>query len=351
MFITTLAKAVSFFLTVLMIFTTPLNLVIGKKTEKIKDAEENCRLSFAAISDTHIDEKTSFISDGMLELGLIDMEKAEDRLDAVVIDGDITNHGYIEQWDIVASSFNKYDVTDNLFLVTGNHDTWGPNRDDFTNPDDGVLVTFTKYNKSIAGREISNMYYSDIVNGYYFIALGSEEDHTCAYVSDTQLQWFAAEMEKASKTELPIFVFFHQSINGTHGLPYNWELNKDDPADKGGIGDQSDAVVEILKKYDNVIYTSGHIHAGLKAADDKGLLGADYATVEYMENNHGNNITLVNLPSFTNPDVIHGGHLSNGCGFVYEVYDNYVLLRARNFGAGTWLTNYDVKIDIVKYVK
>ena len=346
MFNTILARIVSIFLSVFMFLFTPANLVLGKKTAEISDAEENCRLSFAAISDIHLDEKASFISDGMFELGLMDMEKAKDRPDAVVFDGDLTNHGYIGQWDIFASSVEKHDVSDNLFIVTGNHDTWGPNRDDFTNPVDGVLTTFVKYNKSIAGREINNMYYSDVVNGYYFIVLGSEHDNTSAYLSDAQLEWFAGEMKKAAETKLPIFVFCHQPINGTHGLPYNWNLSKEDPADEGGLGEQSDAVVEILKKYDNVFYITGHIHAGLKNEKDK--LGVDYSTVEYMKNNNGNNITLVNLPCFANPDVIRGAHISNGCGFVVEAYDSHVLLRARNFGAGTWLTKYDVTVDVVK---
>ena len=347
MFNTVLAKFVSIILSVLMFSCTPANFLLGKKTARISDAEADCRLSFAAISDIHLDEKASFISDGMFELGLMDMEKAKDRPDAVVFDGDLTNHGYFEQWDIFASSIAKHDVSDKLFIVAGNHDTWGPNRDDFTNPVDGVLPTFIKYNKSVAGREIENMYYSDVVNGYYFIVLGSEKDNTNAYLSDAQLMWFAGEMEKAAQTGLPIFVFCHQPINGTHGLPYNWEFKKDDPADRGGIGEQSDAVAETLKKYDNVIYISGHVHAGFKN-EKNSLIGVDYATVEYMENDNGNKITLVNLPCFANPDVTRGAHIANGCGFVVEAYDTHVLLRARNFGAGTWITKFDVTVDLVK---
>lgn len=346
MFNTYLARFVSILLSVIMFITTPINFVLGKRTEKISNARDNCRLSFAAISDIHLDEKASFISDGMFELGLMDMEKADNRLDALVINGDFTNHGYIGQWEIFADSLAKYDITDNLFLVTGNHDTWGPNEDDYANPVDGVLPTFIKYNKSIAGRDVEHMYYSDIVNGCYFIALGSEKDNVDAFVSDEQIDWLDSELEKASHTGLPIFVFFHQPINGTHGLPYTWELDKEAPGDKGGIGSESDKVVEVLKKYDNIFYISGHIHAGLKTADDK--IGPNYASVEYMKNNKGNDITLINLPCFANPDVIRGAHIANGCGFVFEVYDSQVLIRARNFGAGTWLTKYDVTVDIVK---
>lgn len=345
MFTVFLAKTVSVLLAVIMFITAPVNFLFGKRTKKIEDAEENCRLSFAAISDMHLDEKASFISDGMLELGFMDMDKAKDRLDAVVFDGDITNHGYFEQWDIFASSVARHNISDNLFIVTGNHDTWGPNRDDFTNPVDGVLPTFIKYNRTVSDRNISNMYYSGIVNGYCFICLGSEHDNTCAYLSDKQLDWFAREMKKASAAGLPVFVFCHQPLNGTHGLPYNWGLDKKDPPDEGGIGDQSDAVAAVLKKYDNVFYISGHIHAGLKRASAK--LGVDYASVEYMENNNGNKVTLINLPCFANPDVLRLGHVSNGCGFVVEAYDSHVLLRARNFGAGTWLTRYDVSVELV----
>ncbi|GEM_PF-245468 len=346
MFTVVLAKCVSAMLAVIMFLSTPLNFFLGKKTEEIKDAEGGCKLSFAAISDIHLDEKASFISDGMLGLGFMDMDKAVDRLDAVTFVGDITNHGYIGQWDIFANSVANHDISDRLFVIAGNHDTWGPNRDDFENPEDGVLPTFIKYNKSISGRDIQNMYYSDIVNGYYFICLGSEYDSTCAYVSDTQLEWFAGEMEKASRTGLPIFVFFHQPINGTHGLPYNWGLDKEDPADEGGIGEQSDKVVAILKKYDNVFYLSGHIHAGFKNEGNSTIV--DYASVEYMKNDNGNNITLINLPCFANPDVIRGAHMANGCGWVIEAYEGKVLLRARNFGAGTWLTKYDVTVNLDK---
>lgn len=345
MFSTVIAKIISFMLSAVMIIGTPFNLLTGKEHAAIARAEENCRLGFAVVSDTHIDEKTSFYSASVLKSGFIDMQKASDRLDAVVFDGDITNHGYIKQWDIFAQAVSDYDISDNVYLVIGNHDTWGPNREDFQNPVDGVLPTFVRYNKEIAGRDIEKTYYSDVMNGYYFIALGSESDSTCAYLSDEQLEWFAGEMEKAQRTGLPIFVFCHQSINQTHGLPYNWELNKNDPPDEGGIGDQSDAVVEILKKYDNVFYFSGHIHAGFKNEGSK--IGVDYSSVEYMENDNGNSVTLINTPCFANPDFMRGGHISNGCGWIVEAYADKVLLRARNFSAGTWLTKYDVCIEIV----
>lgn len=340
---TILTSIVSVMLSVIMLIATPINLLTGAKEKKIQYAEDGCKLSFAAIADIHM--KNMWGEQKVLELGLKDMEKAKDKLDAVAFVGDITDHGYYEMWDRVADAALKFDAAKNTFVVVGNHDTWGPNRDEFDNPVDGVKPTFIKYNKTISDRDITEMYYSDIINGYYFIALGSEEDHTYAYLSDAQLEWFDAEMQKAQATGLPIFVFLHQPVIGSHGLPYNWELNKDDPYDEGGIGPQNDQVVDILKKYDNVFFISGHIHAGIKNEASK--LGVDYASVEYMENNSGNKITLINLPSYMYFDVTRGGHIMPGCGFIVEAYESKVILRARNFVTGTYLSKFEVEVPIV----
>ncbi|MBQ7731803.1 MAG: metallophosphoesterase [Lentisphaeria bacterium] len=338
-------RIVSLFLSVVMTLTAPLGLLMGKETAKLARAKEDCRVSFAAISDIHMRGNYKLIFRGMLELGLLDMERAQDKLDAVAFVGDVTNHGYVDQWDAFADSVRGYDIAENTMVVVGNHDTWGPNRDEFDDPEDGVKATFIRYNKTISGRDITEMYYSDIINGYPFIALGSETDSTSAYLSDTQLAWFAREMEKAAATGKPIFVFMHQPINQTHGLPYVWDLDKDDPPDKGGVGDQSAALAAILKKYDNVFYISGHLHAGYKNADSR--IGPAYACVETMENDNGNPITLINLPSYMYFDLQRGGHIANGCGWVVEVYDGEVLLRARNFAAGTWITRYDRTVPLV----
>ena len=343
-------RLVSYILSGVLTLIAPVNLMLGVDHTPVTRAKEDCKLSFATISDIHLRENFNLIFEGMLDLGLSDMENAEDRFDAVVFDGDITDGGEIGQWDVFSDALSRYDIADNVFIVTGNHDTWGPYDEDagetWDDPEKGFKNTFIKYNKSITNRDITEMYYSDTVNGYPFIVLGAEEDHTWAFISDEQIRWLDSELQKASATGLPIFVFIHQPVNETHGLPYNWELDETHPADKGGIGEQSSSVVDVLKKYDNIFYVSGHIHAGFKNEDSK--IGVEYASVEYLKNNNGNNITLINLPSYMYFDFLRGGHLANGCGWVVEAYENEVLIRARNFGTGSWLPKYDVTVPIVK---
>lgn len=326
-----IVKAISLFLAELIALFSPLSTLTGDKQGAIQRAEENCNASFAVISDTHI---TSAVRGGVLELGLMDMANAEEKLDAVVFDGDITDHGAIEMWDVFADTMAKYDIAEQTILVEGNHDTWGPVDGDL----ELTTQTFIDYNKKISGRELTERYYTTEINGYPVIVLASEGDHTYADVSDKQIAWFAAEMAKASLKGLPIFVFMHQPINETHGLPYTWEMDKSDPPEKGGIGDASDAIFDIIKQYDNVFYISGHIHAGFS-------VGGLFSTAVSVEKYDG--YTLVNVPCYMYPDVQRGGNITNGTGYVFEMYDDHVLIRARNFSTGTWCTKYDEVIELI----
>ena len=341
-----LLRAVLIAIAVPLVLLTVMISLTPRTTARISNAQEACRLSFAAISDTHLRAKPAFVFRALMHLGLSDMDRAEDKPDALVLNGDITEGGAPAQWELLKGVLEKHDAADQIFLVAGNHDTRGPNRKDFNNPDNGVKVTFQRYNRSIAGREIDQMYYADTVNGYPFIVLGSERDSTDAFLSEEQLQWFAAAMEEAAQTGKPIFVFLHQPLNGRHGAPYTFDLDPDAKPDEGGVGPQSDRVLSILKKYDNVFYFSGHLHAGLKNADTK--IGPPYASVEFLENNKGNPITLVNLPMYIFFDIRHGGsNVELGCGWVVEAYQDEVLLRARSFVTGAWLPSFDQTVPLV----
>ncbi len=291
---------------------------------------DNVKLNFATIADTHMTD--SKLRASMLELGLYGMESSKQRLDALVIAGDITDHGYTEQYEMLAEAFSKYDPAENIIFAEGNHDTW--------TEDEGYNLAreyFVKYNKEICGRDIDKAYYSTEINGYTFIVLGSEYDHTDAYFSDAQLEWLAAEMEIASKDNLPIFVVSHWPINLSHGLPETWGDDEPEP-DDGGMGDQSDAVEAILKKYKNVFLISGHIHNGLSNEETAEYYG--YCSVESEGSFHS-----INLPSYMYMTI--RGRIANGTGCQFEVYDDRVEIRSRSYSADVWYTDYNFTIPLV----
>ena len=96
----------------------------------------------------------------------------------------------------------------------------------------------------------------------------------------------------------------------------------------GGLGKQSDAVEEILKKYRNVYYFSGHSHMGLGGERCKKENG--YASIEQE-----NSLTLINLPSLACGNH-HGEDKAFCMGFQLEVYDGKVIIRPRNLKKHSW---------------
>ncbi len=325
-----LKAVISIVLAVANVFALPF---VGHMNDYFKaKAPEEVRMNLAVISDTHVQD--SVIRQAMLELGLEDMEKSYTPIDALLITGDITDHGYKEQYDRVLEAFAGRTPAQKILPVQGNHDTWTRDSDD--GDYSGMIRNFTGFVKEVGGPEIATPYYSQDVNGYHLIFLASEYDHTDAYVSDAQLQWLEGEMNEAAESGKPIFVFCHWPINQTHGLPKTWG-DKDYDPQTGGLGDQSDAVEQILMKYDNVFYITGHIHSGFSSADEASFRG--YASIEER-----NGLHLVNLPCYMYFSL--RGYPLNGTGYMIEVYDGEVLFRARNFATGIWHTKYDVSVPL-----
>ncbi len=322
---------VSVVLSFLNICTFPFfGFYAGEDNYKVKDAEE-IQLNFAAISDIHMTDEFARVQ--VLKCGLWDMNYAYDELDALVLAGDLTDNGRVEQYENLKKAFEPYTPAKEIIMAVGNHDTW-TDEDDAYEP---AKENFVKYSKEITGRELTECYFTTEINGYTFIVMASEGTSTAAYISNTQLKWLRAEMNKASQKGLPIFVISHWPVAESHGLPETWEAGETDRL-RGSFGDQNDQVEAILKDYENVFLISGHIHNGFVNEDQVGVYG--YASVESYGSFHS-----INLPSFMYMGI--RGRVMNGCGYSIEVYEDEVLVRARSFTSGIWYTDYDVTIPLV----
>lgn len=295
---------------------------------------DNIRLCATIVSDTHIDVRhpVKIVPMYLLMSALKGAKKS--RSDAFITVGDTTSAGTSANWALARTCFGKVpDAAGKIILTVGNHDGW--NDDD--NYESAQAEYFSAY-RDICKRKISTTYFSEVINGHYFICIGTDSDSGCAAaISDTQMEWFKAEMEKAGATAKPIFVFCHQSLNGRHGLPRTWDRREapDRPLDEGGIGARSEEVAEILKKYKNVFYFSGHSHMGLCGEDT--LKKEGYST---FENEDG--VTLINLPSLSCGN--HHGELQGlGIGLQLEIYDTKVVLRPKNYISGKWIKKINIK--------
>lgn len=318
-------------LTFLNLFTFPFfGFYAGEDNYKVKDAEE-IRLNFAAIADIHMTDEFARVQ--VLKCGLWDMDHAYDDLDALVLAGDLTDNGRVEQYENLKKAFEPYSPAKEIIMAVGNHDTW-TDEDDAYEP---AKENFIKYSKEITGRELTECYFTTEINGYTFIVMASEDTHTDAYISDTQLQWLREEMDKASEKDLPVFVISHWPLAESHGLPETWGDDEPELLD-GSFGDQNYEVEAILKDYENVFFITGHLHNGFVNEAQENFYG--YVSVESDGSFHS-----INLPSFMYMGI--RGRVMNGCGYSIEVYEDEVLVRARSFTSDIWYTDYDVTIPIV----
>lgn len=285
-----------------------------------KDPDE-VRLNFAAISDVHMKKDlVRYIKFGM---GLSDMACSMTDIDALITAGDTTEHGEEEHFEKLYGILGRVKFTDNYIIASGNHDTWSDSgfeksRENFV----GAYNAFT-------GSGIDKLYYSKEVKGYTFAVLGTEENIGVeASISQTQLDWLDTTLAAATSDGKPAFVVCHQPLKDTHGLPEVWG--------ESSVGNQSVGLKAIMKKYDNVFYITGHLHNGLNNSED----GPEtYDSVESDGTLH-----MINLPCFMY-NVSRGSKLS-GSGLQFEVYDDCVVVRARNYLSSLWLSEFEYSFEL-----
>ena len=306
------------------IFSTGFSLQV-----KPKNAEA-LRLSFAAFSDSHLagDEDSARVK--VLYQGLRNLDG---RVDAIVAVGDMTDRGEREQYETFYRCVKKEVTSSKFIAAVGNHDTWttGSNGE---NPTYEFLRAYNGY----SGKNLTEAYYTEEVKGYTFIVLATEADNTSAYLSEKQISWLDSELEKATEGGKPAFVLCHWPLDGTCG---QMEI---DP--EHGMGAQSAEIQAVLEKYKNVFYFSGHIHSGLRGELSNKIFG--HQSVETI-----NGVHYINLPSFMFPNTRslttgNGGNILPGCGYIAEVYENDVVLRASNYPLGFYMPVYEKTIDLIK---
>ena len=293
---------------------------------RIKPLYDGIRLNVAITSDIHVDTgaKTNKNRMKIIKRSLKDCEKSARPFDAYITVGDTTSRGLTENWECAKKCFEGRKPANEVVFTLGNHDTWDENK---YLGYDNAIKNYYKYCKEICSQNIEKPYFEKIIGGYYFIFLGSTkvpEDEDCAALGELELCWLKSKLDSASKTNKPVFIFCHQSINGNHGLPRTWAPEEEDwKPEIGGIGSDSDKVMEIISGYKNVYYFSGHSHMGL--CGENNLKKEGFASFEQ----HGG-VSFINLPCLTRP-CHHGEDDRTGFGVLLEVYDDRVVIRPRRF--------------------
>lgn len=237
-----LYKIITAFFSVICAFTS---LASPVRTEPQKAPDDFTPVvRFAVVSDVHIsDNSEGVITDHSRSERLADLfkdsyEYAEscsyDRLDAVVVVGDMTGGGA----DVEYREFNAVcdenikDGTE-LLVMLGNHEFI-----DYRDTD--PTVAYTKY-REFVNEEVDRHV---TINGYHFV--------TCSYSDDaktfsTKKDWLREQLDAATADtpDKPVFVFQHPQPFGTVYGSVNWGNTE---------------VASIFPSYPQVIDFSGHSH-------------------------------------------------------------------------------------------
>ena len=284
---------------------------------------ENSNLNFVLWGDTQV---SSLYPSRCQRLAnaCTDLENSGITFDFLTIVGDIAENGMTEEYELVVDNLKR--TSANAYLwAEGNHDVRSRI---YTQ----ALSRFTSFENELneaknTGFSADSYHYSYDVNGFKIIVLGTDKTvFEESWFSDEQLEWLDNELLEGTKDGLPVFVINHQPLAYTNGLPDTWGS----PIDTAGsVGEQSDELFNIMNKYTNVFFVTGHLHT---------------AFGEYLYEKMGN-VHLVNVPSLTisSKDGIYN---EPGTGFIVSVTDTEVKFIARDFNLGKYIPEGDIIIGI-----
>lgn len=217
-------------------------------------------INFAVISDVHI-KATNSDEDNKLSKALRIINSKAPSLDAVIIAGDLTDHGQSMELNRFKKIYdNNCNPNAKRLLVMGNHD--------FGN---GLTAINARNQFEKLMKVETNTH--EVINGYHFIQVNSIADSS----NSNKIEWIKEQLEIASKEDKdkPIFLTTHEHISGTvYG------------SDAWGYED----LYNVLKDYPQVITFSGHSHYPIQ--DERDIHQRDFTSIgtgslSYMELEQG----------------------------------------------------------------
>ncbi len=322
----------SILLSIVMVFggvTTPAT------GDLLRNFSDDVNIDFVLTGDTQVCDYMPEREANLISFAE-DMNNSDIELDAFLIVGDIAENGMQEEFDRVTSHISGFNAK-NFIMCTGNHDI---RLREYEQSKERFLNFMNALNSEENAKD--NVYFKYMVDDYTFLVMGSEESRfEDAYISNAQLQWLNIELKEATKDGKPVFVICHYPLAEGHGLPDTWGSANSDAGDEtlpvyerkddydmtGCIGDQTNDVYDILTKYENVFFVTGHLHTG-------------FGKFTYETISEENNVQGVNVPSvgINNKDGVYN---NPGTGLFVEVTDSQVVFYARDFANGKFLSTDD----------
>ena len=229
------------------------------KAQKIDTApdESEALAKFIVVSDTHLASNYQPYVDRVQNMFEDIAQFAPDNA-AIIVNGDITNHGYLEEFDKFAelAEASGFAYPDDFVLIIGNHDQY-----DSTEGAEPVSNLTDRFREQAGIADQPHPYYERTINGVHLIMLGPDSfpDDNWAHfgISDEEVSWLDDMLDADLDNGRLSLVFMHEPLYYTvrNTMPgdfgHEWSLSDED----------NDNLHECLRKHPNVIFFSGHTHA------------------------------------------------------------------------------------------
>lgn len=308
-------------------------------------------LTFQIITDTHVTADPTHEYNLNFERALHDLAIHAQGSSGIMHIGDITDHGFAEEYEEVHRILGLYQAElPEIRYTLGNHDVglghW-----------ESRLAMYT------SRMGMPGPYHDHWIGGYHFIFLGTEEGlPTFCNLSDEQLRWLDSKlgesqergqspdqhqlngqasgeeaprellkeqpaegqsMDRQAMSERPVFLFLHQPLKDT-------VAGSLESQEWYGVTQDQD-LRSILSKYPQTLLFTGHTHWELEVNNT-------------MYPGNGEIANMFNAASvaylWTNADE----HKTGSQGFYVEVYRDRVLVRGRDFTTGSWIESAQYEV-------
>ena len=280
--------------------------------------KEPLLLTAALVADLHADGDRYRDRNNKLRKAFAHISHAKRKLDALIMAGDITNSGHISEYTHIKRFMKKYLSAQNVVPQMGNHDARSCSIYPYFDEAMELFSDFCDFCKVKKDKDKS--YYYTVINNCYFIVLGTEElPDDGAYIKEAQAKWLDEVLIEAEKSMKPIFVINHQPPLLRNKIKTEFLYD---------AGPNIENIMHCHSSSDApIIYISGHMHK----------MGEN--TYEKVENIH-----YFNLPSLQyGPNKDESG----AYGFMLEVYNKNIVLRARDFENNKWFDDFVYEIPWV----
>lgn len=300
-----MTKLILFFKKLISLFLGCLFMLvpIGQKVSPMEPLNrDSLRLGLAIMSDIHI-EGNGFDKFPIVPKCFNSLNGGKDFIDALVINGDNSICAQNIENMLFYGMLNNTNPIRPYYVATGNHDI-GNDDEDFGTFDE-LKARHLGYINSFVDKNVTELYYSEVVKDYHLILLGPDAPECGARcLSDKQLDWFEAELDEAAKSGLPVFVFNHYPCCV--------------------ISEGCARYTSLLNKYDNIFLIVGHAHS----APIFDTVPGEKKTPE------------IRVPSLTS-----NNDETTGYGYQMEVYENSVVFRTYDYYTGTY-TGTDMTYEL-----